>query len=836
MAFEINVQTRRPAVNVEIPGSLEFGINGATFYPAVSEDGILSWTNDRGLPNPDPVKVSGKDGENGSPGNDGLPGEDGITPHVGSNGNWFLGSADTGVPATGLAGERGLPGIPGEDGKSAYDYAQEAGYTGTEADFAEKLAQEPSGSGIHIGTEAPTDPNVDVWIDTDEEAPENENGIDVIAEVGQTIVVEAVDADGKPTEWKAVDFPEAPQPDMEAAEGEPGHILNRTHWRDVTKTVLLEKTVTPVDGFYAVGGESIPLVLGDSYTVVWDGSSYECVAKSGEFQGYVTVGIGNQAFIGGENTGENFLIANIEGMGWGVMAVSGEHTFKIIGNEYTYHTIPSEYIEGSKPYYIDLESDNIEIVYSTTAKQTDVWSAVLSGYQVVVRRANPNVNLFDYFTLAWTDNAKGLYFYRLLDFGMAYAYYDWLEFRPNDQGGYDIAHKEIHLLKEDSLPTALKNPYALTINGTSYDGSKAVNIESIKGDKGDTGQRGTGLLAVTSAPSSYTTSVGGITPKYRMALSTIKTQSGVTEVLLGDTIRSSYYHYPIAYLDASYAYCTTRTSIRGATGAAGAAGADGADGKSAYAYAQDGGYTGTEAEFAEKLAAEYAGISWSETGEVVVLPETEFTFANNQSMRTGYLEIVPGNTYTVSFDGTKYQCVAFKAQLPGNSYYIPIYGLGNAAIMGGGANTGEPFLFISAPTSNVVAVIASDTKTVHTVGVTYIGTKYVPIPDGCIGKDYIVNITEVASNVYMADKTAKEVAQAAFSGKNVYAIHRRDASNGNTYRRYTLCEMITTEPEDGAGEKCIVGFIGLDFSKMQVLRMEADEDGADRITIAAVTI
>lgn len=42
----------------------------------------------------------------------------------------------------------------------------------------------------------------------------------------------------------------------------------------------------------------------------------------------------------------------------------------------------------------------------------------------------------------------------------------------------------------------------------------------------------------------------------------------------------------------------------GATGAAGPAGADGADGKSAYAYAQEGGYTGSESEFAAKLAQE----------------------------------------------------------------------------------------------------------------------------------------------------------------------------------------------------------------------------------------
>lgn len=42
----------------------------------------------------------------------------------------------------------------------------------------------------------------------------------------------------------------------------------------------------------------------------------------------------------------------------------------------------------------------------------------------------------------------------------------------------------------------------------------------------------------------------------------------------------------------------------GATGPAGADGAPGPDGKSAYQYAQEGGYTGTEAAFAAKLAAE----------------------------------------------------------------------------------------------------------------------------------------------------------------------------------------------------------------------------------------
>lgn len=98
-----------------------------------------------------------------------------------------------------------------------------------------------------------------------------------------------------------------------------------------------------------------------------------------------------------------------------------------------------------------------------------------------------------------------------------------------------------------------------------------------KGDTGATGaagQRGTGLLPVTTAPTAYTTEVNGITPAYRIALSTVKTQASVTEVLAGDTLRHSYYHYPIVYVDASYVYCRTRVNIRGATGAAGANGTD----------------------------------------------------------------------------------------------------------------------------------------------------------------------------------------------------------------------------------------------------------------------
>ena len=49
------------------------GIDGATFIPDV-KDGILSWTNESGLPNPDPVDIRGPQGEKGEPGEKGETG------------------------------------------------------------------------------------------------------------------------------------------------------------------------------------------------------------------------------------------------------------------------------------------------------------------------------------------------------------------------------------------------------------------------------------------------------------------------------------------------------------------------------------------------------------------------------------------------------------------------------------------------------------------------------------------------------------------------------------------------------------------------------------------
>lgn len=91
-------------------------------------------------------------------------------------------------------------------------------------------------------------------------------------------------------------------------------------------------------------------------------------------------------------------------------------------------------------------------------------------------------------------------------------------------------------------------------------------------------KRGSGIYKVTTAPSSYTTETGGFTPTYRISLSTVLTQAGVSEVLVGDVLEYSYYHYPVGYVDSNYVYLGARTSIRGSQGAAGTNGTNGTNG------------------------------------------------------------------------------------------------------------------------------------------------------------------------------------------------------------------------------------------------------------------
>ena len=57
-------------------GSGEGGRDGVTFIPSVSEDGVISWTNNGGLKNPAAVSIKGARGEDGADGKTPVKGTD----------------------------------------------------------------------------------------------------------------------------------------------------------------------------------------------------------------------------------------------------------------------------------------------------------------------------------------------------------------------------------------------------------------------------------------------------------------------------------------------------------------------------------------------------------------------------------------------------------------------------------------------------------------------------------------------------------------------------------------------------------------------------------------
>ena len=101
---------------------IQDGQSGATFYPKVSADGIISWTNNRGLPNPDPVNINGEKGDKGDKGERGLQGVQGVQGERGADGA----KGDKGDK--GERGEQGIQGLKGETGEKG-----EKGTDGTSA-------------------------------------------------------------------------------------------------------------------------------------------------------------------------------------------------------------------------------------------------------------------------------------------------------------------------------------------------------------------------------------------------------------------------------------------------------------------------------------------------------------------------------------------------------------------------------------------------------------------------------------------------------------------------------------------------------------------------------
>ena len=91
------------------------GADGTTPHIGANGNWYLGST-DTGKPSRGATGAKGDPGAKGDKGETGAAGADGITPSIGANGNWFLGTTDTNKPSRGATGAKGDPGEPGAKG------------------------------------------------------------------------------------------------------------------------------------------------------------------------------------------------------------------------------------------------------------------------------------------------------------------------------------------------------------------------------------------------------------------------------------------------------------------------------------------------------------------------------------------------------------------------------------------------------------------------------------------------------------------------------------------------------------------------------------------------
>lgn len=137
------------------------GENGATFMPAVSASGDLSWTNDKSLPNPDTVNIRGPQGPTGPAGADGAQGpkgpagtaatiqvgtvtasDPGSTPTVINSGTTSAAVLDFVLPR----GAQGPAGADGQDAPQIDDAQASPDHPWSGAKIADELSRLPQES------------------------------------------------------------------------------------------------------------------------------------------------------------------------------------------------------------------------------------------------------------------------------------------------------------------------------------------------------------------------------------------------------------------------------------------------------------------------------------------------------------------------------------------------------------------------------------------------------------------------------------------------------------------------------------------------------------------
>lgn len=173
---------------------------------------------------------------------------------------------------------------------------------------------------------------------------DNDNGggtsIDVTAEVGQTIIVKEVDANGKPTKWESADY----QP--------------RTHYETVLEeTTVFEKSFTVDSGGMWTEMSAVSLTFGETYRITCNSVVYESVCFCAVYEGMNVNCVGNPAiFQAGDNNNIPFVFGHAPDVGLTAFGgIVGDVSLKVEHIVREYATLKQEYLpKGSQTYILTL--------------------------------------------------------------------------------------------------------------------------------------------------------------------------------------------------------------------------------------------------------------------------------------------------------------------------------------------------------------------------------------------------------------------------------------------------------------------------------------------------
>ena len=310
----------------------------------------------------------GKDGYTPIKGVDYFDGKDGYTPQKGVD--YFDGKNGE----DGYTPVKGKDYFDGKDGEPGKDYVLTQSDKEEIAEMASELVDVPEGGG---GNDPDAVKYTPQSLTESQKAQARENiGVVGTGKDGEDYVLTQANKE-EIAEMAAelVDVPEGgggAQADWNAAEGEPGHVLNRTHWlkRGETLTnstvscnyLLNEKYIgiVPIDARKFIG------LVGKKVTVVFDGVSYTKTVKERIDDNPVTTGLVERAvYIGNpffdnsaeENTGDPFLFAVSISMDGDIPILTcGEtepsaHTLAIYEGESKLHKLDPMFLPDGVPYF-----------------------------------------------------------------------------------------------------------------------------------------------------------------------------------------------------------------------------------------------------------------------------------------------------------------------------------------------------------------------------------------------------------------------------------------------------------------------------------------------------